>query len=227
MKLPAKAIMAITLLAISSCSVCAQDEGDDNPRGNVNLGMPISAPLNPTARFVNLGLGITAGSGYNFNRRHAIVGEFMWNNLFATNGALTSIKTAVQNPNLSARGNLYAFTGNYRFELRGRAVGTYLIGGGGYYYRNSHLSQKITTGTSITCTPMWLWFGFACESGTVTANQTVGSSSSHSLGVNGGIGFTARVGEAPYRIYVESRYHYAPARGISTHLVALTVGIRY
>jgi hypothetical protein len=220
-------MVAITLLAIAHCSVYAQENGDDNPRGNVNLGMPISAPLNPTARFVNLGLGITAGSGYNFTRRHAVGSEFMWNNLFPTNGALTPIRVALQNPNISAHGNLFAFTGNYRFELRGKALGTYLIGGGGWYYRNSHLSQKITTGSSITCTPTWLWWGFACESGTVTANQTIGSSSSHSLGVNGGIGFTARVGDAPYRIYVESRYHYAPGRGVSTQLVVLTVGIRY
>jgi len=227
MSLPTKAIVAITLLALSTCTVYAQDEGDDDPKGNVNFGMPISAPLNPTARFVNLGLGTTIGAGYNFNRRHGVVGEFMWNNLFTTNGALAPIRAASQNPSISAGANLFAFTGNYRFELRNKAIGTYLIGGGGYYYRNSHLSQKITTGSSITCTPTWLWFGFACESGTVTANQTIGSSSSHSMGVNGGIGFTARVGEAPYRVYVETRYHYAPGKGISTQLVAVTVGIRY
>jgi hypothetical protein len=227
MNLAARVLIVITVLTMARCNLYAQDEGDDNPRGNVNLGMPISAPLNPTSRFVNLGLGTTVGAGYNFTRRHAVVGEFMWNNLFATNGALAPIKAALQNPNLNAGGNLYAFTGNYRLELRGKAVGTYLIGGGGWYYRNTHLSQKVTTGSSVTCNPTWLWWGFSCESGTVTANQTLASSASHALGVNGGIGFTARVGDAPYRIYVETRYHYAPTKGVSTQLVALTVGIRY
>ena len=227
MSLPTKAMLAITILVLATCTVYAQDEGDDDPKGNVNFGMPISAPLNPTGRFVNLGLGTTFGAGYNFNRRHAVVSEFMWNSLFITNGTLATIRAASQNPNISAGGNLFAFTENYRFELRNKSIGTYLIGGGGYYYRNSHLSQKITTGSTITCTPTWLWFGFACESGSVTANQTLASSSSHSLGVNGGFGFTARVGEAPYRVYVETRYHYAPGRGVSTHLVAVTVGIRY
>jgi hypothetical protein len=227
MNLAAKLLLLITVVTIAGCNIHAQDEGDDDPKGNVNLGMPISGPLNPTAQFVNLGLGTTVGAGYNFTRRHAVVGEFMWNNLFPTNGALAPIKAASQNPNLSAGGNLYAFTGNYRFELRGKAVGTYLIGGGGWYYRNTHLSQKITTGSSITCNPTWLWWGFSCESGSVTANQTLGSSASHALGINGGIGFTARVGDAPYRIYLESRYHYAPTKGVSTHLVAVTVGIRY
>jgi len=210
MSLATKAIIGITFLAIAHCIVYAQDEGDDDPKGNVNWGLPISAPLNPTAQFVNLGLGTTAGFGYNFTRRHAVIGEVMWNHLFPTNGALNPLRAALQNP-----------------ELRGRAIGTYLIGGGGWYYRNAHLSQKVTTGSNITCNPTWLWWGFSCESGSVTANQTIGSSGSHSIGVNGGFGFTARVGEAPYRVYVESRYHYAPGRGISTQLVIVTVGIRY
>jgi hypothetical protein len=227
MTLPTKAIIFLALLTIASCCVYAQDEGDDDPKGNVNLGMPISAPVNPTARYVSLGIGSTIGAGYNFTRRHAVVGEFMWNHLALTNGALAPIRTAFQNPGIGGSGNLLAFTGNYRFELRGAVRGLYLIGGGGYYHRNSHLSEKVTTGSSIACTPTWLWFGLACESGSVTANQTIGSSSSNSLGVNGGFGFTARVGEAPYRVYVESRYHYAPGRGVSTQLVAVTVGIRY
>src|ERR1700739_5013511 len=126
MNLAAKLLLLITVVTIAGCNIHAQDEGDDDPKGNVNLGMPISGPLNPTAQFVNLGLGTTVGAGYNFTRRHAVVGEFMWNNLFPTNGALAPIKAASQNPNLSAGGNLYAFTENYRFELRGKAVGTYV-----------------------------------------------------------------------------------------------------
>jgi hypothetical protein len=227
MSLATKAIIGITFLAIAHCIVYAQDEGDDDPKGNTNLGMPISAPLNPTAQFVNLGLGTTIGAGYNFTRRHAVVGEFMWNNLFPTNGALNPIRVALQNPNINAHGNLFAFTGNYRYELRGKVLGAYLIGGGGYYFRNSHLSQKITTGSDLTCNPTWVWWGFTCESGVVTANQTLASSSSHSMGVNGGFGFTARVGDAPYRVYVESRYHYAPGRAVSTHIIAVTFGVRY
>ena len=130
MTLPTKAIIFLALLTIASCCVYAQDEGDDDPKGNVNLGMPISAPLNPTGRYVNLGIGTTVGAGYNFNRRHAIVGEFMWNDLAITNGALAPIRTAFQNPGIGGSGNLLAFTGNYRFELRGAVRGLYLIGGG-------------------------------------------------------------------------------------------------
>jgi hypothetical protein len=55
----------------------------------------------------------------------------------------------------------------------------------------------------------------------------MGSAGSNAFGVNGGVGFTKRVGEAPYRLYVEGRYHYAPNKGISTKLATVTVGIRY
>jgi len=227
MNIAAKAIIAVTLFAIALCNVYAQDDSTDDPRLNVNLGMPISAPLNPAGQFVNLGLGINVGVGYNFTRRHAVIGEFMWNGLLTDNGALAPIRDALQNPNIHGSGNLFGLTGNYRFELRGKALGTYLISGGGWYWRTADLSQTVTTGSGIACTPVWLWWGFACQSGTVTADQTVASSSSHSFGVNGGIGFTARVGDAPYRMYVESRYHYVPSRGIKTQLVVVTVGIRY
>lgn len=215
------------LLAILCCHAYAQNEGDDDPRANVNLGMTIGAPLNPTARFLNLGWGITYGTGYNFTRRHAVVGEFMWNHLYPSDAALDPVRVALQNPGIHGSGNLFAFTGNYRFELRGKALGTYFIGGGGLYYRTAELSERVTSSTSTICRPIWLWWGFTCTAGTVTSNQTIGSSSSSALGLNGGIGFTARVGEAPYRVYVETRYHYAPNKGIKTQLLGISLGIRY
>ena len=55
---------------------------NDNPRGTTSLGMPLNAPLSPTAQHVSWGLGVSAGAGYNFNRRHALVGDFMWNWLY-------------------------------------------------------------------------------------------------------------------------------------------------
>jgi hypothetical protein len=217
----------VGLLLTACCTVSSQDEGDDDPRGNVNLGMPLSAPLNPMGKATNFGWGITVGGGYNFTRKHAVVGEFMWNHLFVPAGALAPIRAAAQNPDINGSGELYALTGSYRYELRGKTLGTYLIAGGGLYHRAASLSQAVTTGANITCEPTWEWWGFSCSSGTVTGNQTLRSSSVTALGVNGGFGFTVRVGDAPYRVYVESRYHYAPTQGINTQLVTVTLGIRY
>jgi hypothetical protein len=220
-------VAVCSLLLITSSIVLAQDEGDDDPRGNVHLGMPLSAPLNPMAQFTNAGLGFTAGGGYNFTRKHAIVTEIMWNHLFVPDRVLGPIRTSLGNPSISGSGALYALTANYRYELRGKSLGTYFIAGGGWYHRNAHLSQPITTGSNLTCQPVWLWWGFSCSSGSVTADQTIAGASSSALGANGGFGFTVRVGEAPYRVYVETRYHYAPTRSINTQLIQVTVGIRY
>lgn len=228
MKKAAKVLIGFSFLLIVSCSLLAQDEeGDDNPRGNTNLGIPISGHLNPMATVSNFGLGFTGGAGYNFTRRHAFVGEFMWNHLFVNGNALAPLRAALQDPTVDGKGELYSLTGNYRFELRGRSLGTYFIAGGGLYHRSAKLSHKITTGNNIACEPTWEWWGFSCSSGIVTGNETLGSTSSSVLGMNAGIGFTARVGEAPYRMYVETRYHYAPTKGINTQLVVLTIGIRY
>lgn len=215
------------LLLVSCSAAFPQDEGDDNPAGNVHLGMPLGAPLNPMARFSDFGLGISTGGGYNFTRKHGVIGEFMWMHLFVPGDALSTIRSTSQDPTISGRGELYSFTGNYRFELRGKSLGTYLIAGGGLYYRTAELSHKVVTGNGVKCEPVWNWWGFTCSSGFVTGDQTIAGSSSSALGVNGGIGFTARVSEAPYRVYVESRYHFAPTKSVNTQLVVLTVGIRY
>jgi hypothetical protein len=224
----------IVVLAIAWSGAIAQgmhpayeEVPEDNPRGNVHLGAPIVIPLNPTAQAVHLGFGVVVGGGYNFTRRHGLVGEFMWNNLFPTNEALAKLRTALDSPKVDASADVTALTGNYRFELRGKTLGTYFIGGAGLYYRSTHLSQTVTTGSTITCTRAWEWWGFTCTNGYVTANQSVGTWSATAGGFNGGIGFTARVGDPPYRFYAESRYHYAPNSRLNTQLIDITFGIRY
>lgn len=231
------AVLVWTAAAVAAlglvCGAAAQspsvfdESGDDNPRGNVNLAVPVAIPVGDTANAVHLGMGLTVGGGYNFTRNHGLVSEFMWNDLFATNEALAKVRLALKDPNINANADLLAFTGNYRYELRGRAVGGYLIGGGGLYYRHVKLTKQVTTGSDIVCTPMWLWWGFTCESGTVTENQTITSWSASAPGWNAGAGFTARVGEAPYRVYIETRYHYAPDKRVNTQLVNISFGIRY
>lgn len=222
------------LAALATCVGWAQTapitydpENRDNPRGNVHLGVPMAIPLNPTARAVHLGFGATLGGGYNFTRHHGVVGDFLWNDLFPTSEALAKIRTALNDPKLDASVRITELTANYRYELRGKNLGTYFIGGAGLLYRHTSLSKEVITGNSITCEPGWEWWGFRCESGYVTADQTIGSWSATAPGYNGGIGFTFRVGEPPYRFYAESRYHYAPDNRINMQLIELTFGIRY
>jgi len=229
-----QALTALAVLVLACGSTLAQsspdlpgDEPNDDPRGNVNIGTPIVVPLDPMSNAVHLGFGMTVGGGYNFTRRHGAIGEFMWNRMIPSNEAMAKVRTALKDPTLNASASVIAMTGNYRFELRGRALGAYLIGGGGLYYRKTSLSKEVTTGSNITCTPNLEWWGFTCESGTITANQTVGSWSASALGGNAGVGFTTRVGEAPYRFYIETRYHYAPNPRVNTQLIDISFGVRY
>jgi len=205
----------------------AQDDCGDECKINTNAAMIISVPVSSSAQVVGTGWGIVGGAGYNFNRRNAFVTEFMWNRVYPSTGALQPLQTALQSTDLRGNTDFYALTANYRFELRGRRLGTYLIGGGGWYYRNTWLSSEVPTGTGNVCTPVWRWFGYSCNSGIVNPNQPPVISSLNSLGANGGFGVTSRVGEAPYRVYAEARYHYAPTRNMSTHLIVISLGIRY
>ena len=200
----------------------------DQCKINSNLAFVVNVPLNPTAQVATVGWGGVGGAGYNFNKRNAIIAEFMWNRTYAAGDSLQPLRTALQASNLNAYGDYYVLTGNYRFELRGQSFGAYLIGGGGLYVRYTHLSQSITVvGATTPCTQSWLWWGFNCTAGFVTASQTLASSTSSVFGGNAGGGFTFRVGDAPYRIYTEARYHYAPTAHITSRFVTVTTGLRF
>lgn len=216
------------VIACGSTLLSAQEyDFDENSRLNTNIAVPVVVPVNPTARFTNFGVGFTAGAGYNMSPRNAFVGEFMWNRLFPSNSAITPLRLALHSRSLKGYGNLLAFTGNYKFELRGKSLGTYFIGGGGFYYRSVTLSQEVVTGTTIACTPEWVFWGFVCSSGVVSSDQTLASTSSAAPGFNAGMGFTVKVGEPRYRLYFEARYHYAATTPANTQLIPITFGIRF
>jgi hypothetical protein len=222
------AVVVVMVLAVALVGrVSAQDELGEDSKVNTNLAFTITAPVNPTAHFVNVGGGFVVGAGYNASKRNAFIGEFMWNRLGASDAALAPIRDALQTHDVNGHGNLFALTGNYRFELRGKTTGVYFIGGGGWYRRTANLSTHVATGSSISCTPTWEWWGFECKSGTVISDQTLASSTSDALGLNGGVGITFKVAEPRYRFYVEARYHYAPTKNVKTELIPITIGIRF
>jgi hypothetical protein len=196
-------------------------------RLNSNAAFTASAPLSPTASYTTAAWGFTYGAGYNFSKHHSVLGEVMWNRLSPTSAALAPIRAALQNNDIKGHGNLVALTANYRLGFEGKVFGTYLVAGGGMYYRGASLSQFVVAGESVSCTPAWLWWGFTCESGTVTSHQTLASSSSTAPGGNVGIGFTVRIPDSGYKLYVESRFHYASSRGVPTKILPISVGVRF
>jgi opacity protein-like surface antigen len=223
-----KALIPMTLVSLFWLApLYAQEEYGEDSKLNTNLALAASIPLNPLGQFTNFGWGTTVGAGYNFNRNNSLIGEFLWNRINPTSSVMAPIRLALSSPNVNGHANLYALTANYRFELRGRKMGTYFIAGGGVYHRNASLSQEVPNGTATTCTSAWGWWGFSCSSGVVTKDVTLASSASTAFGVNGGIGFTVKVGDPRYRMYVEARYHYAPNMRISTQIIPVTMGIRF
>src|SRR5215469_4738998 len=217
-------IVSFLVIAMAPQPLLAQC--GDECKVNTNLAMMINVPVSQTAQVSSIGWGTVAGVGYNLNKENALIGEFMWTR---SSNSAGSLKPLQPTPSVQLTGNtdLFSVTGNYRFELRGALLGTYLIGGGGWYLRNTSLSAKVTSGTNTPCTPIWLWWGFSCSSGVVTAGQSLESSNTNALGANLGIGLTVRVGQSPYRLYSEARYHYIPHKNINTQFVAATLGIRY
>jgi hypothetical protein len=227
-KLKFRNILVLALALAPLQPLHAQDDCVEDCKINSNIGMVLNMPVSSTAQVAGIGWGAAGGVGHSFNARNALIGEILWDRMYPSGGVLQPLQSAAsQSSSLNGNSNLYAFTGSYRYELRGRMFGTYLIGGGGWYFRKNWLSREISSGTGTACTPAWLWWGFTCTSGTVTANQTLATSTTSAWGMNAGIGLTVRVGEAPYRLYSEARYHYAPTKNISTQFIAVTVGIRY
>ena len=219
----------LIVLALVQPLVAQMGEGcGDHCKINSNLAVVINVPLNPMATVATPGWGGLGGVGYNFNKQNAFVGEFMWNRTYPAGNSLQPLRTALQLSDLNAYGDFLVLTGNYRYELRGEFFGAYLIGGGGLYVRYTHLSQSVTVvGGTTACTSPWLWWGFNCTGGFVTASQTLASSTSSVLGGNAGGGFTFRVSDAPYRIYTEARYHYAPTAHITSQFVTVMLGVRF
>ena len=105
----------LLIVACTSVLVRAQDEEDEfteDSKVNTNIAIPLSVPLNPIARLVNFGWGVTVGAGYNLSRRNALIGEFMYNRLAISSAALAPLRLALHSRDLSGSGNLYAITAN-------------------------------------------------------------------------------------------------------------------
>jgi hypothetical protein len=192
-----------------------------------NLGMGVSVQLNQTANVVGSSVDVVVGVGYNIERHHSVVGQFMWAGLPVSKQAFRPIYVVAGAHDISGSSNLFAGTANYRFSLQGKVFGAYWISGGGLYYRRATLSREVVVGTGTICGPVWSWWGFGCVNGNVSDDQTLVSAGSTALGGNAGMGLTIRINEEGYKFYVESRYHYAPTKNVPTQLMTVTCGFAW
>ena len=219
-------VVPIGILAACLIPIQMHAQGQ-NEEGTLNFSMGggMSVPVNPTAKYAGVGGNFVGGGGYNIDKHNAIIGQFMWAGLPHT--ALSPALNAIAQLNgFSSSVNLFSMTADYKYSGRlGPTVGWYFIGGGGWYYRRSSVSKSTFIPTGTVCYPDWYWYGFTCSNGYVnTVGFGLGTSS---FGGNGGIGFTIRVKDTPWKFFIESRYNYAASRAIPTQVVPVTFGFEY
>jgi hypothetical protein len=196
----------------------------DYAKFNFNVGGGMSAPVNPTAKYVGLSGNFTMGAGYNLNKNSSFAGEFLWNGL--------PPNTVVSLPNAPFGNiNMYSLGASYRYHhdsLAGSIFGLYLIGGGGWYYRYSTVDKNYLVPPTTVCQPIYNeWWGYGCDTGGYVVTQTLAAKGNSAGGVNGGAGFTIRLTDSGLKFYVESRYHYAWSNRVPSNFIPVTFGFRF
>jgi hypothetical protein len=207
------------LLAINTI-ISVQAQTNEEGKFNFSMGGGLSVPMNPIARYAGVGGTFLGSAGYNLDRHSSIVGQFMWNGLPPSVGAIEQLN------GISNSVNLFSMTADYKYRRGlGKAFGYYLIAGGGWYYRHSSISKSTFVPTETVCTPIYDWYGYSCTNGFV---NTIGiSSGTSSFGGNGGVGLTLRIKDSPWKFFVESRYVYAASRLIATQVAPVTFGFEF
>ena len=113
--------IAVTVIGV----VCTQRLEAQESKITTNLGVGMNVPLNPTAQVIGSSLNVVVGAGYNFNKYHSLVGQFMWAGLPIKREAFLPIDIIANRRDISASSNLFTATANYRFRLEGRTFGWY------------------------------------------------------------------------------------------------------
>jgi hypothetical protein len=215
-----KILITIGLLgAACTLPIQAQNQNEEG-KLNFSMGGGLSVPLNPTAKYAGVGGSFVGTGGYNLDQHNSIVGQFMWNGLPPSVGAIAQLN------GISNSVNLYSITADYKYRSGlGKAFGFYVIAGGGWYYRHASISKSTFVPTETVCQPIYGWYGYTCSNGFV---NTVGvGAGTSSFGANGGVGLTVRVKDTPWKFFVESRYIYAASRSIATQVAPVTFGFEY
>jgi hypothetical protein len=101
-------------------------------------------------------------------------------------------------------------------------VDFYVTGGGGIYHRTVEFTQPVIQ-TGVFFDP---WFGFFPSS--FASNQIIGSFGQYKGGVDGGAGFSVKLGSSSrVKLFGEARYHHIFTRQVATDMIPVTFGFRW
>ena len=204
-------------------------------------GAGLNVPVGNTAKFYTPHFALVAGAGINFNKHFGVLGEFSYQHMGLTGGAINNDYTNTYNffvsqgnnpsdvasylAGFDANAHIFGFTVNPVLNLVGQGrVGAYVTGGLGYYRKTTNftlpqLTQNIYGGVGYV-------------------NSTFDSYSNGGLGYNGGVGLTYKISEfSSERLFIEARYEWLnlgktsgdffPYNGRNTETVPITVGVRF
>lgn len=205
-------------------------------------GAGLNMPVGDAGKFYTPSYTVSAGAGLNFNRTFGILGEFHYDHMGVTSGAINTeynnLLTALQPLGYGA-GDLAGFDANahvlsltvdpvVNFADRRSKVGAYITGGVGWYRKTTNFTLPTAqTGCSYYyCTTFYSTYNFD-------------SATADTFGYNAGFGLTYKLSEfSSERLFVDARYNYAPLSSNNstdffpynrrdTSFIPITFGIRF
>jgi hypothetical protein len=181
------------------------EPGDDDyaPVGvtgpvSFDIGLPLSIPVSDSGSRFDTGTGVTAGVTFLPARSPVgVEAEYMFT-YYDVEGDLFE--------GTGFDGRQIMHNGGINIVVRPpkmKRFGFYLLGGGGFYFRDVEITEYEGVGVAPFCDPLL----FACFPQAVAVSEVVGSEDSFDFGLNGGLGVYAMLA-TPMRLYLEARYHH-------------------
>jgi hypothetical protein len=214
---------------------------DGSSKIAVVAGAGLNVPAGNTAKYYTPHFAFVAGAGINFNKTFGILGEFSYQKMGLTAGAINTdynntynyFVNQGNNPSdvstylagFDANAHIYGISVNPIVNLVGqRKIGAYVTGGLGYYHKTTNftlpqLTQNIYGGVGYV-------------------NSTFDSYGKGGIGYNGGVGLTYKMSQfGSERLFVEARYEWLNLgktnsdfftyNGRNSETIPITVGIRF
>lgn len=201
---------------LSLCILAALPASAQFSRLTGFVGGGVTTPINPIGSRLDNGWNIAAGVGVNATHHFGLMLDFMYNDT----GINRTFLDQVQAPD--GRVRVWGFTLNPVVHITQEGpVDFYVTGGGGIYHRTVEYTQPVIQ-TGVFFDP---WFGYYPAD--FASNQIIGSYGQYKGGVNGGAGFSVKLGSSRAKLFAEARYHHIFTRGVETGLLPVTVGFRW